>query len=221
MMNGNLQKFLDELKQAESAQETELSAAKENPTAASAAEDKNTQQTGGKIMGRFTDRSTQYPGRIKLKKVAEESDGTIYDSTPAEGTVYSAGTPLNAETLNALEDNAGTKVKLYRHRLQMSGTSTDVITGGFMVAMVHVYTTSAAKITTVSEACAVLGSGLVPAAGCAENGSTYTVLCAEAQVDSTNISLRGMYFAYESGNGIIKRISANVTSVSDTVSEVV
>lgn len=184
-------------------------------------------------MGRFTDRSTQYPGRIKLKKVAEESDGTIYDSTPAEGTVYSAGTPLNAETLNALEDNAGTKVKLYRHRLQMSGTSTDVITGGFMVAMVYVYTTSAAKITTVSEACAVLSSGLVPVSGlekseegipvsgCAENGAKYTVLCTEAWNNSGKLILRGMYFACESGNGIIKRIGATVTSVSDTVSEVV
>ena len=220
-MNENLRKFLNELKETESGQASNEAVKTGNSTTVSAVEENNKQQAGGKIMGRFTDRSTQYPGRIKLKKVAEESDGIIYDSTPAEGTVYSAGTPLNAATLNALEDSAGTKVKLYRHRLQLSGTSSNVSMGGFMVAMVYVYTTSASKITTVSEACAVLSSGLVPAAGCAENGSTYTVLCTEAQVGSANISLRGMYIACESGNGIIKRISANVMSVTDTVSEVV
>ena len=51
----------------------------------------------------FKDRNAQYPGRVKLVKVAGSED--LYDMTLAEGSVsggYSAGTPLNAETFNKM-----------------------------------------------------------------------------------------------------------------------
>lgn len=53
----------------------------------------------------FEDRKPQYPGRVKLVKVAGSTD--LYDLTPAEGSVtgsYREGTPLNAATLNAFQN---------------------------------------------------------------------------------------------------------------------
>ena len=44
----------------------------------------------------FTDRSVEFPGRVELTNVS----GDIYDMTAAEGTVYTAGTLLNATNLN-------------------------------------------------------------------------------------------------------------------------
>lgn len=50
----------------------------------------------------FTDRSVEYPGRYRL---ASTDDPNVYDLTRQEGTIYNAGTPLNAENLNnAMQD---------------------------------------------------------------------------------------------------------------------
>ena len=62
---------------------------------------------------KFTNRKAQYPGRVKLVKVAGSTD--LYDMTLADGSVsgsgYSAGTPLNAETLNAMLEELNTKIR--------------------------------------------------------------------------------------------------------------
>ena len=52
----------------------------------------------------FKNRRAQYPGRVKLVPVAGSDN--LYDLTYAEGSVtgsYEEGTPLNAETFNALQ----------------------------------------------------------------------------------------------------------------------
>lgn len=49
----------------------------------------------------FVNRKAQYPGRVRLVKVAGSTD--LYDMTLADGSVsgnYTAGTPLNADTFN-------------------------------------------------------------------------------------------------------------------------
>ena len=51
----------------------------------------------------FKNRKAQYPGRVKLVKVPGSTD--LYDMTLADGSVsgsYTAGTPLNADTFNAM-----------------------------------------------------------------------------------------------------------------------
>ena len=45
----------------------------------------------------FTDRSVEFPGRYRLTPT---EDTNIYDLVRQEGTIYNAGTPLNAEHLN-------------------------------------------------------------------------------------------------------------------------
>lgn len=53
----------------------------------------------------FVNRRAQYPGRVKLVKVAGSTD--LYDLTLADGSVsgsYAEGTPLNADTFNAMLD---------------------------------------------------------------------------------------------------------------------
>lgn len=53
----------------------------------------------------FINRRAQYPGRVKLVKVSGSTD--LYDLTLAEGDVtgsYEEGTPLDADTLNAMLD---------------------------------------------------------------------------------------------------------------------
>lgn len=45
----------------------------------------------------FTDRSVEFPGRYRLNPT---EDANIYDLVRQEGTIYNAGTPLNAENLN-------------------------------------------------------------------------------------------------------------------------
>lgn len=45
----------------------------------------------------FTDRSVEFPGRYRLNPT---EDANIYDLVRQEGTIYNAGTPLNAEHLN-------------------------------------------------------------------------------------------------------------------------
>ena len=60
----------------------------------------------------FINRKAQYPGRIKLVKVAGSTD--LYDMTLADGSVtgnYVAGTPLNAETFNTMLDEISTEIK--------------------------------------------------------------------------------------------------------------
>lgn len=60
----------------------------------------------------FINRKAQYPGRVKLVKVAGSTD--LYDMTLADGSVtgnYVAGTPLNAETFNTMLDEISTEIK--------------------------------------------------------------------------------------------------------------
>ena len=50
----------------------------------------------------FDDRSVEFPGRYRLNPTDETN---IYDLVRQEGTIYNAGTPLNAENLNgAMQD---------------------------------------------------------------------------------------------------------------------
>lgn len=50
----------------------------------------------------FTDRSVENPGRYRLNPTGTTD---VYDLTREEGTIYNAGTPLNAENLNdAMQD---------------------------------------------------------------------------------------------------------------------
>lgn len=50
----------------------------------------------------FDDRSVEFPGRYRLNPT---DDANIYDLVRQEGTIYNAGTPLNAENLNgAMQD---------------------------------------------------------------------------------------------------------------------
>lgn len=60
---------------------------------------------------KFVNRRAQYPGRVKLVKVSGSTD--LYDLVPAEGSVtgnYVEGTPLNADTLNAMIDEINAAV---------------------------------------------------------------------------------------------------------------
>lgn len=45
----------------------------------------------------FTDRSVEFPGRYRLTPT---EDTNVFDLVRQEGTIYNAGTPLNAENLN-------------------------------------------------------------------------------------------------------------------------
>lgn len=54
----------------------------------------------------FTDRSTEFPGRVTLTPV--DGQENTYDMAAAEGEVYSEGTPLDAENLTAEVQNAVT-----------------------------------------------------------------------------------------------------------------
>ncbi len=111
-------------------------------------------------------------------------------------------------------------VRIYRHRVKLSGQNSS-LPNAFTLALKDVYTKSAEPITTVSAFAAALGvtsnAELVPVSGCAENGTGHTVLCTEAWVGPSSITLHGMYFGYSSGNGIIERVVTTVTSVSDVV----
>lgn len=82
---------------------------------------------------KFVNRKAQYPGRVKLVRVTGSTD--LYDIIPAEGSVtgsYTEGTPLNADTLNAMLDeinNAITASKLNSFKItdgSNSGTQTTV-----------------------------------------------------------------------------------------------
>lgn len=172
-------------------------------------------------MGRFSNRSTQYPGRIKLTKVSEDSTGVVYDSVAAEGEVYNAGTPLNAETLNALEDDLKAGMKLYRHRIRLT---CGAVNGVAPIGVIEIYTQSSTAITTVEAVAPAMGitSGYVnvPVCGCNYNGDK-TVIITSAEVSTYSIYLYGMYFGYVSGNGEIQRIYSSVTSVSDTVTQII
>lgn len=60
----------------------------------------------------FINRKAQFPGRVKLVKVAGSTD--LYDITLADGSVtgsYEAGTPLNAETFNTMQAEISTEIK--------------------------------------------------------------------------------------------------------------
>lgn len=222
-MNERLQKFVDELKNAEQAKPQDFGVSEEqsNQSVMTLTENNNSQKTGGKIMGRFSNRVSQYPGRIKLTKVRDEGSGTVYDCEMAEGTVSNAGTPLNAETLNALEDELKASMKLYRHRVRLTGTSTNGVTP---VAVIEVYTVSDAAISSVSALAAAMdisGSSIdVPASGYNYSGNN-TILITCANVSTYSVYLRGMYFGYSSGNGNIERVNVSVSSISDTVKQII
>lgn len=59
----------------------------------------------------FVNRNPQYPGRVKLVPVSGSSE--LYDMTIADGSVsgsYTAGTPLDADTLNGMLDEINTAI---------------------------------------------------------------------------------------------------------------
>ena len=60
----------------------------------------------------FKNRKAQYPGRVKLVKVAGSTD--LYDMTLADGSVsgsYNPGTPLNADTFNKMLEEISIEIK--------------------------------------------------------------------------------------------------------------
>lgn len=174
-------------------------------------------------MKTFVNRNTQYPGRVKLTKVSEDPTGTIYDSTPAEGTVYNAGTPLDAETFNDAFDELKNADKLYRHRIRLTGGGSVNTGGATPVGAIEIYTRTETALTTASAVASAMGvtsgSTDVPACGCAYSGNN-TVTITGAKVSASGITLYGMYFGYASGNGAIQRVSVSVTSVTDAVTEI-
>ena len=93
-----------------------------------------------------------------------------------------------------------------------------------LVGITEVYTNFATAITTSGAVAPALGitsgSADIPVNGC-DYVSDHTVLITKANVSASGITLYGMYFGYSSGNGIIRRISASVTSVSDTVTQII
>lgn len=220
-MNERIIKFVEKLKNEEQAQSRNLSVQKEsNQSVMTLTEDNNQQTTGGKIMGRFSNRVSQYPGRIKLTKVRDEGNGTVYDCVAAEGTVSNAGTPLDADTLNAFENELKASMKLYRHRVRLTGSSTNGVTP---VGVIEVYTTSGASITSASALASALGitsSTDVPACGCKYSGNN-TILITGAEVSTYGVYLYGMHFGYSSGNGTIQRVSASVSSITDSVTQII
>lgn len=170
-------------------------------------------------MGRFSDRISQYPGRIKLTKVADNGNGTIYDCVAAEGMVTNVGTPLNAETLNALDDELSGK-KIYRHSIRFAcgNIGTVQVVGGM-----EIYTATATAITTKAALAAALGISAdtgYPVSGFNSDGNN-AVLVTGAVIGAANIYLRGIYFGYSSGNGSIKSVNAQVSNIYDTVQQVI
>lgn len=221
MSNEKLQKFIDDLKKTESGQASRQAESTSNPTAVAAAEENNLQNSGGNIMGRFSDRVSQYPGRIKLTKVSEDSTGVIYDCVSAEGVVTNEGTPLNAETLNALADNIPSGMSLYLHRVRLQG---DAINGIKPIGIVVLYSDDSTPIESAANLASAFGlingDAYIPAAGCVfGDNNSLIVTCAHASYYS--VYLYGMYFGYVSGNGEIQRISSSVTSVSDVVTQII
>ena len=64
---------------------------------------------------KFENRRAQYPGRVKLVPVPESDN--LYDLTYAEGSVtgnYAEGTPLNADTFNALQEEIKSAIESAR-----------------------------------------------------------------------------------------------------------
>lgn len=78
----------------------------------------------------FQDRKAQYPGRVKLVKVAGSTD--LYDMTLADGSVsgdgYTAGTPLNADTFNSMLADISTEIRnsLLKSIQLSDGTNTGI-----------------------------------------------------------------------------------------------
>lgn len=114
-----------------------------------------------------------------------------------------------------------TQPSLYRHRITLSGNISGVSEVNAR-GCIEIYTTSGARLTTASAVAAAYGissgvSSSVPACGCGASGGAHTVLCTEAVVNSDGITLRGLYFGYSAGNGVIDLVSAVVSSISDEV----
>lgn len=111
-------------------------------------------------------------------------------------------------------------LKIYRHFLKLiAGTANKQIVG-----YIEVYNTSQYQIKTVSNLAISLkvysGTVFIPIYGSALNSDYHTVICIGGDVTNSSITLHGMYFGYNSGEGMIERVSGNVTTVLDAVSEV-
>ena len=218
-MNQKLQKFIDGLIAAEQSISRTSLEQEGNQSVVSAIED-NKQQTGGKTMGRFSDRVSQYPGRIKLTKVADDGSGTIYDCVAAEGEVTNEGTPLNAETLNALAEGVRSGAALYCHRVRLAGSQ---IHGVVPVGVIEIYSTSNTVITTRTELSKALdiweGYRDVPAAGCKFYGEN-SIFITNALISENDATLYGMYFGFSSDTGVINRVGTPVISITDEIRQV-
>lgn len=83
---------------------------------------------------KFKNRRAQYPGRVKLVPVAGSDN--LYDLTPEEGSVtgsYEEGTPLNADTFNALQEELNAAIenaKLNSIKITDGTNSGDTLTIG-------------------------------------------------------------------------------------------
>lgn len=237
-MNSKLQQFIDAIKQSEQQSSQGLSASNQtsNHSAETANENKN-QKIGEKIMEKFIDRESQFPDRIKLIKIADEADGTVYRCVSAEGTVTTAGTKLDAKTLNKFIDEFVPKTrtingqslekditietgkKLYRHRISLKGYSTYDIEP---IATIDVYTHTDGEITKAIDLWTALKMNKItniPASGCTYNGNK-TIVITDAEVSTNSIYLKGMYFGYSSNNGEIQRVTISTTGISDSVESV-
>ena len=77
-------------------------------------------------MAQFVDRASEFPGRLKITKTIDQTTGEeLYYIVPSEGRTtgsdgdreFHEGTPLNAETLNALDS----ELKAYADALAAAG----------------------------------------------------------------------------------------------------
>lgn len=69
----------------------------------------------------FTDRSVEYPGRYRLNPT---DDSAIFDLVRQEGTIYNAGTPLNADNLNGAMQDVIDMIPNQSAFLAVQGTTT-------------------------------------------------------------------------------------------------
>lgn len=88
----------------------------------------------------FTDRSVEHPGRYRLNPT---DDASIYDLVRAEGAVYQAGTPLNAEHLNDAMQNVIDQIPDAEMFIAQEGTTTYAQVTAAVTAGLAVFATKA------------------------------------------------------------------------------
>lgn len=138
---------------------------------------------------------------------------------------FFVGKPLTPTPLQDSDDLqiantawVNSKLPIYRHRVSMGA----IFDRQGIVAHIDLYTNSeevlnsAAKIIEAAGVKQGNNSANLPASGFAEYDS-WSVLCTQALVNQSEISLLGIYFSSNSGNGIIDKVKAKATEFSDDV----